>query len=268
MAIRILANTVLAMMLTTSALAQSSGGSSSAGGGAGGGTAGGAAAAGVTGTAGVSPSPSAPAVGTPGIPGSTNGAGVPGGPGPGNTAVAPNQPPAPAPAPVIGEARGSAATVSGSTVNSGRNTGQANAAVSAAPPSSQASEFHPEAVVDRALAEAEKEITAMQASELRQLDALFDACTSKGHPIVRQGKCAAATRQYKSSFGKDRAVDRALAELERVVRFQHMFATTGSVSTDHEDKINNRLRGSTTVALAATGQSAQVSLKQKGVARH
>jgi hypothetical protein len=129
--------------------------------------------------------------------------------------------------------------------------------------SQQDPDFHPEAVVDKALGEAANEITTMQPSELRQLNSLFDACTVSQHPALRQGKCAAATNLYKSRFGKDRAIDRALAELARVVRFQHMFRTSGVRSTDYEDNINKRLRGSTALALAAAGQSVEVSLIEK-----
>jgi hypothetical protein len=157
--------------------------------------------------------------------------------------------------------------VSGSTVNSGRNTATAASSASTTGQSSQGPDFHPEAVTDKGLGEAASEITAMQSTELRQLDALFDACTVGQHPALRQGKCAAATKLYKSSFGKDRAIDRALAELDRVVRFQHMFRGNEVASTEYEDNVNRRLRGSTALALAATGQSAQVSLVQKGKAR-
>lgn len=265
MAIRIVTSTLLALTLSTSAIAQSTGGAGSAGG-----AAGGASGSAPAGTAGASPSASAPAVGTPGIPGPASGAGLPGGPGPGNTVVAPNQPPAPSAAPAVGEARRSSGSnpVGGSTVNSGRNTAPVNRSEPiTARSSTQGPDFHPEAVTDRALAEAVSEIRVMPASELRQLDALFDTCTVTEHPIIRDGKCAAATRQYKSNFGKDRAIDRALAELDRVVRFQQMFRTSGVRFTDHEDNINNRLRSSTALALTATGQSEPVSLKQ-GEPRH
>jgi hypothetical protein len=269
MAVRIFATALLAVSVSTAALAQSTGGAGGAG--SAGGAAGGAPGAAPAGTAGVSPSAAAPAVGTPGIPGPASGAGLPGGPGPGNTALAPNQAPAASPAPSVGTGTGnrSAGAVGGLNANSGRNTGRVNPLASATRQSSKRDpDFHPEAVTDKALGEAASEITTMPPSELRQLNTLFDACTVNQHPMLRQGKCAAATKLYKSSFGRDRATDRALAELARVVRFQHMFRTGGARSSDYEDNINKRLRGSTALALAATGQSAKVSLIYKDRARH
>jgi hypothetical protein len=130
--------------------------------------------------------------------------------------------------------------------------------------SAAAAEFHPEAVIDRSLEQASADITAMSAAELRQLVTMFDQCTIKQHPTDRAGKCAAASKRYKSEFGKNRAVDRALAELERIVRFQRMFRTAAGTSTEYEDNINSRLRGAAKLALASTDQTAQVSLKRQG----
>jgi hypothetical protein len=130
--------------------------------------------------------------------------------------------------------------------------------------SAAAAEFHPEAVIDRSLEQASADITAMPTTELRQLVTMFDQCTFKQHPADRAGKCAAASKRYKSAFGKNRAIDRALAELERIVRFQRMFRTSDATSTEYEDNINTRLRGAAKLALATTEQTAQVSLKRQG----
>jgi hypothetical protein len=130
--------------------------------------------------------------------------------------------------------------------------------------SAAAAEFHPEAVIDKSLDQASADITAMSPTELRRLVAMFDQCTFKQHPAERAGKCAAASKRYKSEFGKNRAIDRALAELDRIVRFQRMFRTADVTSTEYEDSINSRLRGAARVALASTDQTAQVSLKQQG----
>jgi hypothetical protein len=70
---------------------------------------------------------------------------------------------------------------------------------------------------------------------------MFEVCTVNQHPVDRQGKCGAAAKRYKLAFAKDRAIDRAMAELERVVRFQKMFRTTGAITTEYEDNTNKRL---------------------------
>jgi hypothetical protein len=271
MTARILAVALLVSVISSPVVAQGG-----AGGGAGGsssGASGGAPGSQPGGTAGVSPSTSIPSVGTPGVPGPTNGAGLPGGPGPGNP-IAPNQP-ASSPPPAAGGRSSNDAGV-GSAITTTNPPGQGGGAPanSKSPTnamstdmqgtSAAAAEFHPEAVIDKSLDQASAEITAMSPAELRRLVAMFDQCTFKQHPAERAGKCAAARKQYTSEFGKNRAVDRALAELDRVVRFQRMFRTANVTSTEYEDNINNRLRGAARLALNSTDQTAQVSLKPRG----
>jgi len=110
--------------------------------------------------------------------------------------------------------------------------------------------FHPEAVTDDALDAATVDIAAMATNELRSLLQVFKVCTGNEHPLERVGKCGAASRLYKSKYGKERQIDRSIAELERVVRFQNMFRTSRAPSTEYEDHINNRLRTSARFALA------------------
>jgi hypothetical protein len=43
-----------------------------------------------------------------------------------------------------------------------------------------------------------------------------------------------------------------------------MFRTAAATSTEYEDNINSRLRGTARLALASTDQTAQVSLKRQG----
>jgi hypothetical protein len=263
MTTRIFAIALLLSVMSSPVIAQGGAGGG-AGGSSAGGAAGGAPGSAPSGTAGVSPSTSNPSVGTAGVPGPSSGAGLPGGPG--NTTVAPNQPVASSP-PAAG--RSSSDTGAGlniTTTNAPQGGGSpADAkAMEMQGTSAAAAEFHPEAVIDRSLDQASADITAMSPVELRRLVALFDQCTVKQHPVERAGQCAAASKRYKSEFGKNRAVDRAMTELERVVRFQHMFRAADVTSTEYEDNINNRLRGAARLALASTDQTAQVSLKQRG----
>jgi hypothetical protein len=251
---RSLSIALLAAVLSTSAIAQGGG---SAGGPSSGGAAAGAPGSPPSGTAGVSPSTSNPPVGTPGTPGPTSAVGLPGGPGPGSTAVVPNQPPPSAAAAAVTPS-GSAGIGSpvqpmssgglgprsalGAGSNGNGSGGNANAQV--------INDFNPGAVTDRGLDAAANDLAAMASNELRSLVQLFDACTANSHPLERVGKCRAVSLSYRSKFGRGRAIDQSLAELDRVVRFQHMFRTTGIANTEYEDRINDRLRKAVTLSLA------------------
>jgi hypothetical protein len=83
-------------------------------------------------------------------------------------------------------------------------------------------------------------------------------------PRSEQDNAPPRANDTRASFGKNRAVDRALVELERIVRFQRMFRTVDATSTEYEDNINSRLRGAARLALGSTDQTAQVSLKRRG----
>ena len=236
----------MASVLSTSAIAQS-------GGGAGSGAGGGAPSSTPSGTAGVSPSTSNPGVGTPGTPGPSNGAGVPGSPGPGNVTSVPNQPSPPAVNQSVGSTSGSGSSFPPSSASGGGP--QSNSGPQSRIPTTdntQASNnFHPEAVTSGALDSAAADIAAMTANELRSLVQVLNACTANDHPLDRVGKCGAVSRVYRSKYLKARQVDRSLAELERVVRFQNMFRTSVP-TTDYEDRINNRLRAAASAALTTT----------------
>jgi hypothetical protein len=78
--------------------------------------------------------------------------------------------------------------------------------------------------------------------------------------LIDKAPAGAASKRYKLAFGKDRAIDRAITELERVVRFQRMFRTNGAVTTEYEDNINKRLRGTAALALVSSLQSQPVRL--------
>ena len=253
---------LLAALLSTSAFAQSAG----SGGAGSGGAAGGASGSVPSGTAGVSPSTSNPGIGTPGTPGPSSGAGLPGGPGPGSTAVVPNQPSPPASNPTVGPASGSNIGSAPSPSGGGPRSQASPGAQSRVPPPANtqpSGNFNPEAVTDSALDAAMKDLAAMTASELRSLVQVFDTCTANQHPLERIGKCGAVSRSYKSKYGRGRQIDRSIAELERVVRFQNMFRTTGVRSTEFEDHINNRLRKSARLALA-TNQLRERQARESG----
>lgn len=91
----------------------------------------------------------------------------------------------------------------------------------------------------------------MSVDELRALVALLDMCTKNDHPAERTGGCGAANRRYKVNYTKGRQIDRTLAELDRVVRFQNMFKQAGPRHTEYENRINSRLRLAAKTSLAA-----------------
>ena len=242
---------MLAALLSTSAIAQGPG---SAGGASSGGAAGGAPGSVPSGTAGVSPSPSNPSIGTPGTPGPSSGVGIPGGPGPGSTVVVPSQPAPPTPTSTVGRESGSnIGSPVAPTSTAGAGPRSASGALSRAPTPDNTqpdNDFHPEAVIDSALDSAAGDIAAMTTSELRSLLLVFKTCTANEHPLERVGKCGAVSRVHRAKYVKERQIDRSLTELERVARFQNMFRTSPIPSTEYEDRINNRLRSSARLALA------------------
>jgi hypothetical protein len=248
---RIMAIAALGAAFATSALAQGGG---SAGGAASSGPASGAPGTAPSGTAGVAPSATNPAAGTPGLPGPTSGAGIPGGSGPGTTVVAPNLPGASQSGAAPGRDSGA---ISGSPVGtasggSRRSTESGNRiASSQSETSTSHPAFNPEAVTDRALDVARADIAAMSVDELRVLVNLLNSCTVNNHPAERTGACGAANKHYKARYAKERQIDRTLAELDRVVRFQTMFKPVGRANTDYEDRINSRLRAAAKTSLAA-----------------
>ena len=234
---------LLAVLLSTPAIAQSGGG---AAGGGSGGSAGGAPSSTSSGTAGVSSSTSNPGVGTPGTPGPSTGVGLPGGTGPGNVTIAPNQPSPPASNQSV-DSGGSGGSSPSIAAAGSRSTSGAQSRIPATE-NTQAANFHPEAVTEDALDAAAKDIAAMAINELRSLTQVFKTCTASEHPLDRIGRCGAVNRAHQSKFAKARQIDRTLVELERVVRFQSMFRTSVP-TTEYEDRINNRLRTSTRLAL-------------------
>jgi hypothetical protein len=254
MARRIIAIALLGSVFATSALAQIGG---SPGGGSKAGGASGAPGSVSPGTAGVSPSTSTPQPGMPGTPGPASGAGVPGGSGPASTVVVPNIPALPQAQPTVQRDSGGATGVPAptGTASGGSRPPAASGSRSASHqsgPSASHPSFNPEAVTDRGLEVAGNDIAAMSIDELRALMALLDACTVNNHPAERKGKCGAENRLYQAKYAKERErqIDRTLAELERVVRFQNMFRQPGPRSTEFEDRINARLRVAARTSLA------------------
>jgi hypothetical protein len=160
-------------------------------------------------------------------------------------------------------AGGSANVGSGNMSNPGGGNGPRSNSQGARVETPGSADFNPGAVTDQALATAAQDITAMSAPEVREFVGMLDLCTVNGHRADRQGKCKTASEHYRRKYGKDRAVDRAIAELERVVRFQKMFRATGAVTTEYEDNINKRLRGQAALALTTSMQSEQVKLHLK-----
>lgn len=258
---RTLSIALLAALLSTAAIAQSG---TSGGGASVGGAAGGAPGSQPSGTAGVSPSTSNPSVGTPGTPGPSSGAGLPGGTGPGSTVVVPVQPPPPISG-AIGSPReqsnvGTSLPQTNTNVGPRSNTGQGSSRVANA---QVINEFNPGAVTDRGLDAAVNDIAAMRSHELRSLTRVLDVCTANEHPKERVGKCGAVRRSYKSEFDQGRPIDLSLAELDRVVRFQHMFRTSGVPNTEYEDRINDRLRKSARLALATNELREQLAVDSR-----
>ncbi len=123
--------------------------------------------------------------------------------------------------------------------------------------------FNPDAVTDRSLAKASEDIKEMPLFELSDFLRMAEACTVQGHPIDAKGKCAAARERYLLTFGKNRAVDQAIVELQRVVRFQKMFQTNGVATTEYADDINQRLRDAATNATVSSLHTEQVRLRFK-----
>jgi len=256
---RFAAIALVGVALSTSAIAQGT-----SGGGAGGRSSGGAPAgapgSSPSGTAGT-PSTASPAIGTPGVPGPSTGAGMPGGPGPGAPAT-PNLTPPPVSAPRAGSAGNIGSAAPAASTTSGQGASQPGPSRTPSRAHSPAgAQFNPGAVIDTSLDRASLDITEMSASELRALVSMFDRCTFNQHPWDREGACGAASKRYKQTFGKDRAIDRAITELERIVRFQKMFRGTGA-STEYEDRINKRLRGAAALALAFHQQGTRVGLEK------
>lgn len=218
---------------------------------------GGASSAAPSGTAGVSPSTANPGIGTPGIPGPSNGVGLPGGSGAGNTVVAPNLPSQPGPNPTVGTGRGSGSTLGSSS--SGLSKTQSSTSASRDSLVSTA-QFNPGAVIDTSLAQAFQDIRVMSVPEMGEFLGMFNLCTRSGHPMDRQGKCGAASKRYHLTYGKNRPIDQAITELERVVQFQSMFRTTGNGATEYADSINERLQATAAEAMVTSIISEQVTM--------
>ena len=77
-------------------------------------------------------------------------------------------------------------------------------------------EFNSDAVTDRSLAKAFEDVKEMGLSELGDFLRMIDACTAEGHPVNAKGKCAAARERNLLTFGKNRALDQAIVEVQRL----------------------------------------------------
>lgn len=111
----------------------------------------------------------------------------------------------------------------------------------------------PKLLSDSDVEKAQTEIAAMAEPELRSLLNYFAECNDRKSrsEIVKQA-CKSARVKYQTEFASGRAVDAAIAELEKYIELQNIFRSMGQTpKTDYVDGLEAKLRDSVGAALKA-----------------